>query len=127
MPYITQEDRPELNVAVDQLHRALVNLEIDNPDNCMEGNINYAITRLIRMVYGTRDNTRYTYLNDVTGVLMNILLEHYITQAVPYEAQKKHDNGDVEVPYRATMVEETVVESKPLFAKPFPGEKEDAS
>ena len=112
MPYIEQEKRSELNKAVDGLHRALVNLEIDSDDNCMEGNINYAITRLIRMVYGTKDNTRYTYLNDVTGLLMNIMLEHYITQAVPYEAQKKHDNGDVETPYRATMVEETVVEVK---------------
>ncbi len=109
MPYIEQEKRPELNTAIDSLHRALVNLEIDDPDNCMEGNINYAITRLIRMVYGTKDNTRYTYLNDVTGLLMNIMLQHYITQAVPYEAQKEYENGDVDTPYRATMVGETVV------------------
>ena len=118
MPYITQEDRPGLNEAVDVFHRALVNLEIDNPDNCMEGNINYAITRLLRMVYGTKDNTRYTYLNDVTGLLMNILLQHYITQAVPYEAQKEFENGDVEVPYRATMVEETVVKNPVKWTGP---------
>ncbi len=118
MPYIVQEDRPALNEAIDVFHRALVNLELDNPDNCMEGNINYAITRLLRMVYGTKDNTRYTYLNDVTGLLMNIMMEHDITQAVPYEAQKRHDNGDVEVPYRATMIEETVVKSKPAWTGP---------
>lgn len=113
MPYIAQEKRLDLNKAIDVLHHALVNQEIDDPENCMEGNINYAITRLIRMVYGTKENTKYTYLNDVTGLLMNIMLEHYITQAVPYEAQKKYENGDVETPYRATMVEETVVELDP--------------
>ena len=94
MPYITQDKREILNSAIDELHRLIVDLELDDPDtNNTEGNLNYIITRLIRKVYSTGN---YREINDCMGMLSCVALEHYRTMAVPYEDQKKHDNGDVE-------------------------------
>ncbi len=94
MPYIAAEKRPTLDDAVEQLHRAIVNLQLDDPTNNLEGAMNYAITRLIRKVYSKGN---YREINDCTGMLFCVALEHYRTQAAPYEDQKKFENGDVDV------------------------------
>ncbi len=94
MPYIIQEKRDVLDPYIDDLHHALVELELDDESNNTEGNLNYIFTRLIRKVYTTGN---YAQVNDIMGVLLCTALEHYRTQAGPYEDQKKHDNGDVEV------------------------------
>jgi len=105
MPYIKQEKRKVLDKAVDTLHKVLVNLEIDDDMNNMEGNLNYAITLLLRSCYGNS----YREINDSIGVLQCIMLEHYRTVAAPYEDQKKFENGDVEVNLVSEQLDEIVI------------------
>lgn len=106
MPYITQDKRNILDVAINELHKALVELEMDDENNNMEGNLNYTITRLLRMCYGKS----YGEMNDAIGVLSCVMMEHYRTIAAPYEDQKKFENGDVEANLVAEQLEPIVVE-----------------
>ena len=96
MPYIAQEKRDQIDPVLDALHRLLVDLETDDDQNNMEGNINYAITRLLMMVYGDHETTRYSQINDAMGVLECIKQEFYRIVAAPYENQKIFDNGPVQ-------------------------------
>lgn len=105
MPYIKQEKRDMLDPAINDLHKALVELEMDDESNNMEGNLNYLITRLLRMCYGKS----YGEINDAIGVLQCVMLEHYTTIAIPYEKQKKFDNGDVEANLVNEKLKEIVV------------------
>ena len=106
MPYITNDKRAVLDPAIDQLQKALVDLELDSDDNNTQGNLNYAITRLLRLVYGAR----YQDVNDAIGLLECIKQEYYRTVAAPYEDQKKFDNGDVDSDIQPTILNEVVVE-----------------
>jgi len=106
MPYIKQHKRTVLDPAIDELHRSLVELELDNDDNNLEGNLNYAITRLLKMCYGES----YAEINDAMGVLTCIAFEYYRRVAAPYEDQKIFDNGDVEANLLAEQLGEIVVE-----------------
>jgi len=106
MPYIPQEKRPEIDRVLDDLHHVLVGLEADDDSNNMEGNMNYLITRLLRKVYGTS----YSEINAAVGMLECCKLEHYRTIAVPYEIQKLHDNGDVEINDIGIRLPEVTVE-----------------
>lgn len=96
MPYIVEEKRYRLDKEIDKLHQSLVNLELDDDDNNMEGNLNYVITRLLMMVYGDKDATRYAHINDAMGLLECIKLEYYRKVAAPYEDQKEFDNGVID-------------------------------
>ena len=96
MPYIVNEKRRPLDAVIDKLHHVLVELELDDDTNNMEGNMNYAITRLLMMVYGDRDHTSYSQLNDAMGVLACVQMEFYRKIAGPYEDQKEFENGPVE-------------------------------
>ena len=106
MPYIKEDKRQTLDPIIDQLHRAFVNLEADDESNNMEGNLNYVVTRLLRMIYGTS----YSEIHDAMGVLLCVALEHYRTIAAPYQDQKKFDNGDVDGNVLPTSIDEIVVE-----------------
>jgi len=108
MPYITQDKRKMLDSYIEMLHRKLVEMEMDDEKNNMEGNVNYIFTKLIRMVYG-RTPSSYSDINDVMGLVFGVALEHYITVARPYEMQKEYDNGDVEANVQPIAVEEIVV------------------
>lgn len=108
MPYIKQEKRDDLDPAIDQLYHLLVGMEADDENNNMEGNLNYTITRLLRMCYGRS----YSEFNSAIGVLNCVILEHYRTQAGPYEDQKKYENGDVDADLPTTRIAEIVVEKK---------------
>jgi hypothetical protein len=72
----------------------------------MEGNLNYVITRLLRKVY----DDSYRSINDAIGVLECIKLEHYRTQAAPYEDQKKFDNGDVNSTSTPVILDEIILD-----------------
>lgn len=96
MPYIAEEKRQQIDFEIDNLHQALVGMELDDEENNMEGNINYVITRLLMMVYGTKHGTRYAHINDAIGLLECIKLEFYRKVASPYEEQKEFDNGSIE-------------------------------
>jgi len=105
MPYIKQIKRDTLDSVIDSLHKALVELEVDDESNNMEGNLNYTITRLLRMCYGQS----YGEINDAMGMLQCVMLEHYRTVAVPYENQKIYENGDVDVNLPSERLSEVVV------------------
>ena len=97
MPYITQEKRSQLDNIVDELHRALVNMKLDDESTNTEGNINYAVTRLLMLVYGDKNSTRYSEINSAIGLLECIKQEYYRQVAAPYENQKEFENGPVEI------------------------------
>lgn len=96
MPYIVQEKRDVLDSAIEELHHLLVELETDDEHNNMEGNLNYIVSRLLMMVYGNRDTTRYAQVNDAMGMMLCAALEYYRKVAAPYEDQKEFENGAVE-------------------------------
>lgn len=91
MPYITQNKRAVLDKTIEELSFILNDLKKDDSNN-MEGNLNYIITRLIRLVYGTS----YREINDCVGMLQCVILEHYRKRAAPYEDQKERENGLIE-------------------------------
>lgn len=97
MPYITQEKRRQLDPAIDELHRILTNIKIDDESANTEGCVNYSITRLLMLVYGDKDSARYGSINDALGVLDAVGKEYYRKVAVPYEDQKEFENGVVEI------------------------------
>jgi len=109
VPYINQSKRDLLDAAIDNLHKVLVDLELDDDNNNMEGNLNYSITRLLRTCYGKS----YGEINDAIGMLQCVILEHYRTIAAPYEDQKKFENGDVEANLVVEKLSEIVVEQLP--------------
>jgi hypothetical protein len=58
------------------------------------GELNYTITMAIRN--HLKDNgLSYSTLNDILGALEGAKLEFYRRVVVPYEDQKKKENGDV--------------------------------
>lgn len=106
MPYIAVDKRAVLDSAIDGLHKAIVDLELDSDENNTQGNLNYTITRLLRLVYGEGN---YQSVNDAIGLLECIKLEHYRTVAAPYEEQKKFDNGDVDSEIQPIILNEVIV------------------
>lgn len=85
MPYIKQEDRARLDVAVQYMIKGRT------PANA--GELNYFITSILREYM--RDNVSYAKLNELVGVLNCVQLELYRRVAAPYEDTKVQENGDV--------------------------------
>jgi len=92
MPYIKQNKRDVLDPIIEDLHQALVELELDDESNNFEGNMNYVITKLITLCY---NSPSYREINDVVGMLECCKLEYYRRAAAPYESQKAMENSDV--------------------------------
>jgi hypothetical protein len=92
MPYIKQEKREVLNPAIDEVLNALRELESDDPQNDMGGNLNYMITKILMQCYGTK----YSEMAQAVSVLEMAKLEYYRIVAAPYENQKSFENGAVE-------------------------------
>lgn len=92
MPYIIPDKRAVLDPTIAQLVDGLRQLESDDEENNFEGNVNYAITKLLVLAYQKKN---YREINDVVGALECAKLEFYRRQAAPYEDQKAFDNGDV--------------------------------
>lgn len=97
MPYIKQEQRKQIDAAINQLREALVKTQMDDETATDEGMLNYAITRILMTVYGTSKNTRYANINNAIGLLECCKLELYRQVATPYEDQKVFENGEVVV------------------------------
>lgn len=81
MPYITQEQRDEL----------------DNWDTIPEtaGELNYMITRLVHEFW-EENGSNYQAFNDIVGALECAKLELYRRWIGPYEDVKIMENGDVD-------------------------------
>ena len=113
MPYIIPEKRAYLDSHIDNIYHAIVDLEMDalgEPDtNNTEGNLNYIFTRLLLLVYGDKDETRYANINDVMGLLECVKAEFYRKVAAPYEDQKEFDNGAV-VGKQVHVEDEVIIE-----------------
>ena len=78
MPYITQEDRDDL--------------ELGPPET--PGELNYEITMLLVEYLAVRGESYQTY-NDMIGVLEAAKMELYRRKVIGYEEKKRKLNGDV--------------------------------
>jgi hypothetical protein len=90
VPYIKQEQRAELDEAIDNLSDVL--------DGTDPGEINYVVTKLLLGTIdfrGDERNIHYAHINMMVGALECIKLELYRRMAVPYEDKKIEENGDV--------------------------------
>ena len=83
MPYITTLRRESLNPAINALAKEL--------ERGTWGDMNYAITRLLRR----RLEPGYEGAQAVMGCLESVKHEFYRRVVVPYEEIKKAQNGDV--------------------------------
>lgn len=112
MTYISQDKRSLLDEYINSLHHALVGLEADDENNNMESNLNYIITRLLFMVYGTFDTTNHKQINDAVGLLEGVKLEFARKVAFPYGNQKEFENGPVEANIPPIYTKEVIVKKK---------------
>lgn len=96
MPYINKETRKYFDDLVNDLHRAIINVELDHENTNTEGNLNYIITLLLQKVYNN-GTTSYENINNAIGVLECVKQEFYRRVAVPYEDVKIETNGDVDL------------------------------
>lgn len=87
MPYIAPNDRPAIDEKIEDLIAYLKSRPVENQD----GDLNYALSRIIHEVYPAR----YFHYNRALGVLSAIQLELYRRKVTPYEDTKIAQNGDV--------------------------------
>jgi len=96
MPYIKEEERLELDLAIEYMVKAIKenNTDLRNPHDFASflGRINYCFSRVIGSLIGT---TSYNKIAMATGVLENIKQELYRRMASPYEDGKIKENGDI--------------------------------
>lgn len=82
MPYIKAADREALDKYP---------LSVQNA-----GELNYMITRIALAYWdGVNGKKNYQKINDIIGAMEGAKLEFYRRVAVPYEAKKIEENGDV--------------------------------
>jgi hypothetical protein len=83
MPYIKPATRPLLDLRIESLAAGVLD----------EGELNYAISRLVSLWI---DTPRYSAINAAIGVLECAKLELYRRLAAPYEDIKIAENGDIQ-------------------------------
>lgn len=88
MPYIDKASRTLLDPAIGSVADKIATLRTERP-----GDMNYSISKLIAMVYGT--DMRYCDYNEVIGVLEDAKLEFYRKRVAKYEDKKCNENGDL--------------------------------
>ena len=91
MPYIVERKRRELDPVVEDLITRLRGLQLDDPEDNIEGNLNYVFSTILSRLY----NGGYKDINAAMGLLSSIQAEYYRKHAAPYEDQKEYDNGTV--------------------------------
>lgn len=101
MPYIKQEKRDVLDPAIEGIIDALRGLQLDDPEDNTEANINYIVSSLLDKMY----ISSYKEVNNAMGMLITTALEYYRRVAGPYEDQKRHDEGDV---YKSATAEDII-------------------
>jgi hypothetical protein len=87
MPYIKSEKRGKYDIAL----RELVDILKSLPPEEVDGELNYAVTKILKGVYPLR----YYHINKAIGVLECIKLEFYRRVSAPYEDAKIKESGDV--------------------------------
>ena len=86
MPYIKQEKREKLDLAVENLRQAL-------GENYDIGDVNYCASKLIWNLFEEKPN--YSKANELVGVLECIKQEFVRRKVNPYEETKIKENGDL--------------------------------
>ena len=86
MPYIDQKSRAKFKAV---MFPFLVSAELNK---LTAGELNYLFTRIIDRQL---DNANYARYNEIIGALECCKLELYRRMIVPYEDNKKKENGDV--------------------------------
>jgi len=96
MPYINENERPDLDTAIDILITSIKDTKssLNNPNDMAShlGRINYSFSRVLGGLMGSPS---YNKIAMITGVLENIKQEFYRRVASPYEDQKINQNGDI--------------------------------
>lgn len=96
MPYIDEEQRKELDEAIEVMANAIMNYQtaLVNPHNFANflGRINYCFSRVLSTVM---HDVSYSKIAMATGVLENIKQEFYRRVAEEYEDKKILENGDI--------------------------------
>lgn len=87
MPYIKNEDRPEIDKLLDPLIKCLQETPVEEQD----GKVDYTITRILKSTY----TKRFFNFNRAMGVLSSVTFEFYRRVVGPYEDEKIKENGDV--------------------------------
>ena len=82
MPYIIQEKRKKLDPIIAQITALPL----------LSGDVNFVITCILESFYGA---PLYEGLNSGLGVLEAVKQEFYRRRVVPFEEQKKRENGEV--------------------------------
>lgn len=97
MPYISEEERTELDTAIINMVDAIKNTKcsLDNPYDLTNllGRINYCFSRVAT---GLMQDVSYKKIAMITGVLENIKQEFYRRVASSYEDTKIIENGDIQ-------------------------------
>ncbi len=92
MPYIAQGQRYMVNDEISKVSDA-IRATIGSALQQRAGAMNYAVSKLIKEVYG--ENLNYSTYNEIVGILECCKMEFYRAQAAPYEDQKRKENGPV--------------------------------
>jgi hypothetical protein len=96
MPYIDEEQRRELDEAIEIIAQAIKEPKtvLIDPNNFSHflGRINYCFSRVLFMVM---NDISYSKIAMATGVLENIKQEFYRRVAEQYEDKKILENGDI--------------------------------
>ena len=96
MPYITEEEREELNQSIEIMAKSIKDYKtaLVNPRNFAHflGRINYCFSRVLSLVM---EDVSYSKIAMATGVLENIKQEFYRRIAANYEDKKILENGDI--------------------------------
>jgi hypothetical protein len=96
MPYVSEDDREELDACIDRLTSCIrdIKYSINNPHDftIYLGRINYCFSRIIS---GLMEQPSYNKIAMITGVLENVKQEFYRRIAAPYEDLKIIQNGDI--------------------------------
>jgi hypothetical protein len=87
MPYILNNQRPDVDAKTDPIIELIKGLPVEEQD----GVLNYTVTRIVKHVYPKK----YFHYNRALGVLSAIAHELYRHVIGPYEDEKIKENGDV--------------------------------
>jgi len=87
MPYISQEERKEIDPLVDPLIEALKKAPADR----LDARFNYVIYKMLVRLY----SERYFDYNRAMGVLTCVANEFYRRKVAPYEDKKIQTTGDI--------------------------------
>ncbi len=93
MPYLPPATKKRLDPHIDRLAAEITAIAgEESSDTGFAGSLNYACTRL---AVKTMPERRYWVIATVVGVMKNVADEFYRRVAVPYEEERKAENGDV--------------------------------